>query len=154
MWRGETASSLGALRKPVDDAGFAEIVGGHFHFHAVADIEANPAFAHLAGNVGLDLVFLLAHFHVKQGTGQYFGDDSFDIDELIHQTILSVAFLSGLTRVTKTGFEPGQEARTSWLRGAAVTMPPFPPQRKLSRLKADDSGLRTLTTLRAWQAQD
>ena len=56
-----------ALKSP-GDAGLFEVVRGHFHFHAVADGEADKAFSHLAGDGGEDEVFVV-QFHAKHGAG-------------------------------------------------------------------------------------
>ena len=40
--------------QPPSDAGFVEIVGGHFHLHTVAHGEADEALAHLPANCGED----------------------------------------------------------------------------------------------------
>ena len=47
---------LRSLPLAVGDARFAEVVGGHLDAHLVADADADEVLAHLAGNVGEDLV--------------------------------------------------------------------------------------------------
>lgn len=46
------------LRVAEGDAGFVEVVGGHLDIDAVAHADADEVFAHLAGDVGEDFVFI------------------------------------------------------------------------------------------------
>jgi hypothetical protein len=69
------------LAQPPGDAGLVEIVGGHFHFHAVTDSEAHPAFAHLSANGGKYEMFVV-QFDAKHGSGQHRCDAAFDFNVL------------------------------------------------------------------------
>ena len=65
--------SLGLSPDPPNDPRLVEVVRGHFHFHAVADDEADKTFAHFAGDGGEDLV-LVVEFdpeHRARQHGQY-----------------------------------------------------------------------------------
>ena len=41
---------------PESDAGFEEVVGGHFDIHLVADTDANKVLTHFAGDVSQHLM--------------------------------------------------------------------------------------------------
>lgn len=56
--RSETRTAE-ALLQAKDDARFRQIVGGHFHANAVAGREADKMFAHLAGDVGQNLMVVV-----------------------------------------------------------------------------------------------
>ena len=58
----------GSLQSP-DNTPFVQIVRGHFHFHAVANRESDPAFAHFSGDGGQDEV-LVIQFDAEHGSGQ------------------------------------------------------------------------------------
>ncbi len=79
MWGTPRRSSDAALLEAPDDAGFVEVVGGHFHFDAVADGEPDPAFAHFAGDGGQDEMFVF-EFDAEHGSGENGMDDAFDFD--------------------------------------------------------------------------
>ena len=53
--------------EPPDNPGFIQIVGGHLHFHAVADRKPDPAFSHLATDRGQHEV-LVVEFHPEHRT--------------------------------------------------------------------------------------
>ena len=65
--------------QPPSDAGFVEVVGGHFHLHTVANGEADEAFAHLAADGGEDEV-LVVEFDAEHGSGQDDFHATFDFD--------------------------------------------------------------------------
>ena len=58
------------LFQPPGDARLVQVVGRHFHAHAVADSEPDPAFAHLATDGGEDEV-LVVQFDPEHGAGQH-----------------------------------------------------------------------------------
>ena len=67
------------LPKPPDDAGLVQIVGGHFHFDAVADRQPDPALAHLAADRGEDEV-LIIEFHPEHRAREHSLDSPFDLN--------------------------------------------------------------------------
>ena len=66
----------GKLFQPPGDARLVEVVGRHFHFDAVANGEAHPAFAHFAADGGEDDV-LVVQFDAEHGSGQNRLDTAF-----------------------------------------------------------------------------
>ena len=80
---------LGLLQPP-DDAGFVQVVRRHLHFDAVANGEADPAFAHFAADRGEDEV-LVVELDAEHGSGENGVDDSFDFDgRFFHEVVLGV----------------------------------------------------------------
>jgi hypothetical protein len=69
---------------PPDDASLVQIVLRHLHFHAVADGEADEAFAHLAGN-GRQHLMLVVQFDAKHRSGQHGLDTTFDFYVFFHE---------------------------------------------------------------------
>ena len=67
------------LSQPPGDARLVQVVGRHFHFHAVADGQAHPAFAHLATDGRQDNV-LVVQFDAEHRAGQNRLDTAFDFD--------------------------------------------------------------------------
>ena len=65
------------LFQPPGDSRLVEVVGRHLHFHAVANGEAHPAFAHLAANGGQHDMFVV-QFDAKHRAGQHGYDSTFD----------------------------------------------------------------------------
>jgi len=63
------------------DAGLAEVVGGHFDVDLVADADADEILAHLAGDVGEDLM-AVGQGHAKHGPRQDLGDLAVQFDWL------------------------------------------------------------------------
>ena len=55
------------------DAGFAEVVGGHFDVDFVADADADEIFSHFAGDVGEDFV-AIGQSYTEHRPGQDLGD--------------------------------------------------------------------------------
>ena len=64
------------------DARLVFIVRRHFHFHAVADDEANEAFAHFAGDVSEHFVFGTLEFDAEHGASQYLSNGAFQLNRL------------------------------------------------------------------------
>jgi hypothetical protein len=99
------------LAKPINDARFVDIVGGHFQFHPVADGEANKAFAHLSGNVGENEMFV-RELNAKHCARENGNDFSFQLDRFpgIHDA------------------RPGESALKSMSAGSARSdsLPAFP----------------------------
>ena len=67
------------LFQPPSDARLVQIVGRHFHFDAVADGEAHPAFAHFAADGGEDEM-LVVQLDAEHRAGQDGLDAAFDFD--------------------------------------------------------------------------
>jgi hypothetical protein len=67
------------LAKPINDARFVDIVGGHFQLHPVADGQANKAFAHLSGNVRENEMFV-RKLNAKHRARENGNDFSFQLD--------------------------------------------------------------------------
>jgi hypothetical protein len=67
------------LAKPINDARFVDIVGGHFQLHPVADGQANKAFAHLSGNVCENEMFV-RELNAKHCARENGNDFSFQLD--------------------------------------------------------------------------
>ena len=95
---------LRSSAQPPSDAALGQIVGRHFHAHAVASGEADPAFAHLATDGGEDEV-LVIELDPEHGAGE---DD-------IHATFyFNVFFHQGKIKIKKAGFgspEPRQKCQ-------------------------------------------
>ncbi len=77
-----------------DDAGFVQVVGRHLHLDAVTGGEADPAFAHFAGDGGEDEV-LVVEFDAEHGPGQNGIHYTFDFDMLFFHVILMLMTGSG-----------------------------------------------------------
>jgi hypothetical protein len=75
---GEFRAGNGSTQTP-SDARFAQVVGRHLHFDAVADGEADEAFAHFAANGGEDEVLVVQH-DAEHGSGEDHLDAAFDFD--------------------------------------------------------------------------
>jgi hypothetical protein len=99
------------LAKPINDARFVDIVGGHFQFHPVADGQANKAFAHLSGNVCENEMFV-RELNAKHCACENGNDFSFQLDRFpgIHDA------------------RPGEPALKSTSAGSARSdyLPPLP----------------------------
>jgi len=67
--------------QPPNDAGLVQIVGRHFHFHAVADGVAQKAFTNPAGNGGQHEM-LVVELDAAGGAGQDDFDGAFHRDGL------------------------------------------------------------------------
>jgi hypothetical protein len=67
------------LAKPINDARFVDIVGGHLQLHPVADGQANKAFAHLSGNVRENEMFV-RKLNTKHCARENGNDFSFQLD--------------------------------------------------------------------------
>ena len=72
-------SSASPSAMPESNASLAEVVGGHFHVHAVTDADANEVLAHLAGNMGEDLV-TVGERDAKHRPGQHLRYRTSDFD--------------------------------------------------------------------------
>ena len=57
----------------INDAGFIEVVGRHFHIDLVTHGNADEIFSHFAGNMGQDLV-PVGQCDAEHRTGQHLGD--------------------------------------------------------------------------------
>lgn len=76
------------LFEPPDNAGLVQIVGGHLHFHAVANSEADPALAHFSGDDGQDEMFIV-QLDAEHGSGQHSLNDAFNFDgHFFHEQVL------------------------------------------------------------------
>ena len=71
------------LAQAIDDARLREVVGRHLHLHTVAGGQADKAFAHLAADVGEDLV-LVVQLHPEHRAGQDDRDVAFDREWFFH----------------------------------------------------------------------
>ena len=76
--RGQLRSAK-RLFQPPGDARFVQVVGRHFHLHAVADGKAHPALAHLAANGGEDEVFV-RQFNPEHRPRQHGRNATFDFN--------------------------------------------------------------------------
>ena len=76
------------LPQAPSDAGFVQVVRRHFHFHAIAGGESDPAFAHFAADGGEHHVFIV-EFHAEHGSGQYGVNAAFDFDMFFSHSGLS-----------------------------------------------------------------
>ena len=76
----EAARSLTSAKTP-DNAGFVQIVGGHFQFDPVPSRNSDPAFSHFARNCREDDVLIL-QFHAEHGSGEDRLDAAFYFDVL------------------------------------------------------------------------
>ena len=65
---------------PICNPRFGRVVGRHFHFHAVADDEADEAFPHFAGDVGEDDLFVDGQLDLEHGAGQHLHDGAVHFD--------------------------------------------------------------------------
>lgn len=61
------------------DAGLGHIVGGDLDTDAVAYNEADEALAHLAGDVGQELM-AIGHLDAEHGAGEHGGNHAFELD--------------------------------------------------------------------------
>ena len=85
-WIFQSRGSTGFdLPEPPNDAGFVQVVGGHFHFDAVAGGDADPALAHFAGDGREDHVFVV-QFDPEHRSGQDRLDAAFYFDMLFTHT--------------------------------------------------------------------
>ena len=66
----------GGGRDPVGDSAFAEVVGGHFHLHLVANIQADVVLAHFARDMSEDRV-AIDQFDPEEGAFEDLLHDSF-----------------------------------------------------------------------------
>ena len=67
------------LLQAPDNPAFGQIVGGHLHLDAVADGEADPAFAHFAADRGQDQVFV-GKLDAKHRAGEHGVDAAFNFN--------------------------------------------------------------------------
>lgn len=72
------SAGAGLFQAP-DDPAFGQIVWGHLHLDAVADGEADPAFAHFAADGGQDQVFV-GKFDAKHRAGEHGMYAAFNFD--------------------------------------------------------------------------
>jgi len=82
-WRNPALQNGFRSTNAPDDARLVQIVGRHFHLHAVAHGEADKLFSHLAGD-GRQHLMLVVEFNSKHRPGQDSQDFSFDFDVLFH----------------------------------------------------------------------
>ena len=75
------ARSAQLLSQTPGDAGFLEIVGGHFHFHAITGDEADETFAHFSADGGKHHMFII-EFDAEHRPGEYGVDAAFDFYSL------------------------------------------------------------------------
>ena len=102
-------SAYGRLSaQPVGNPTFGKIVGGNLDFDAVADGEANPVLAHLAGDVGKHFVVILLERHAKHRSGQHRGHCSFNFNALFGHNSSFVIHLEDKVRALI------QNARRTW----------------------------------------
>lgn len=66
-------SAAAVLPHPPNDASLVEIVRGHFHFHAIADGQPDPALAHFAADGGQHTMFVL-EFDPEHRAGKDLGN--------------------------------------------------------------------------------
>ena len=93
------------LSQAPGDAGFVEIVGGHFHANAVAGGDADPALAHLAADGG-EHSMLIIEFDAEHGTGQDGANDTFNFN---------VLFFHRLSRPTNAATSARNDAAMSFV---------------------------------------
>ena len=63
-------------RYPIGDASLGEIVGGHFHFDLVSNVQADVVLSHFSGNVSKNGV-AIDQFHPKEGALEHRLNDSY-----------------------------------------------------------------------------
>jgi hypothetical protein len=66
----------------INDATTGEVIWAQLHNHAVLRKDADVVLAHLARNVGKDLVSV-SQLHAEHGIGQRFRDRAFDLDDAV-----------------------------------------------------------------------
>ena len=104
----ETKRTGEKLFQPPGNARLVEVVGRHFHFDAVANGQAHPAFAHFAADGGEDDV-LVVEFDTKHRAGQNGLDPTFDFDVFFFDWC---SHADGRYKIKKAGFgspEPRHE---------------------------------------------
>src|SRR6201999_2454440 len=77
-----------ALLEAECDAALGEVVGRHFHIHAVSGEDANPVLAHLAGGMRQILV-LVVELNPEHCVGQEFMDRPRELDQIFFRHQIS-----------------------------------------------------------------
>ena len=86
------------------DAAAREVVGRHFHDHAIADAGADAELAHLAGGVGEDLV-IVVELHAEISVRQHLSNGAVEFEHLFfrHPQVLLSEWISAALRVAPRG---------------------------------------------------
>lgn len=136
---GGAAGAGGSAQAP-RDARLVEVIGGHLHLDAVADGEADPAFAHFAADGGEDFVFIV-EFDAEHGAWEDGGDAAFDFDGFFFEMAHNEWWLSDRAGAFFGRFpDLGSEIRRQ--RGATVDRPD---------LESDKLSNRWREAARKWQ---
>jgi hypothetical protein len=122
------------LPEPPGDARLVQIVGRHFHFHAVADGQAHPAFAHFAAD-GREDEMLVVQFDAEHRAGQHGRDATFDFNVFFsHESIVEP--VSNGRVIPPTGRLDAQNEK------GGVRLTPNPAVKILKGLSSVRDGLR------------
>jgi len=118
--------------QPPDDACLVQIVGGHFHFDAVAGGEPDPAFAHFSADSGQHDV-VIVELNSEHRSGQNRMHDTFDFDMFFFHNVFLV--LAGPV-VERTSPTSRRERRQIEARRDAIT-----PRTRNKRERAETTGV-------------
>lgn len=98
---------LRTLPQSPDDTRLIKVVRRHLEFHTITDGQADPTFAHLAGDGGKNDMFIL-QLDTKHGAGQNGVNAAFDFDVFFFQTEFP-----GTCRVMGESKHPGPYFRSA-----------------------------------------